>query len=108
MDRSVVYTTLSRSAVLPPTFSDFKAKGGSSGQLLASAQFDWIDVLGIQEATVHLSAHAVRHGIAAALPADLGILVSGRGERLSPATNDLPITMRLAESPAPCDWLRSA
>jgi hypothetical protein len=35
----------------------------------------------MQEATVHLSAHAVRHGLAAALPAAVGILVSGRGER---------------------------
>ena len=33
---------------------------------------------------------------------------TGRGERDSPATNDLPLTMRLAESPEPCDWLRSA
>jgi hypothetical protein len=28
--------------------------------------------------------------------------------RDSPATNDLPITMRLAEPPEPCEWLRSA
>ena len=33
---------------------------------------------------------------------------SGRGERHSPATTDLPITMRLAEPPEPFDWLRSA
>ncbi len=33
---------------------------------------------------------------------------SGRGERDSPATNDLPITMRLAEPPEPCDLVRSA
>ena len=33
---------------------------------------------------------------------------TGRGERDSPATNDLPITMRLAEPPEPFDWLRSA
>ena len=33
---------------------------------------------------------------------------SGRGERDSPETNDLPITMRLAEPPEPFDWLRSA
>ena len=33
---------------------------------------------------------------------------SGRGERDSPATNDLPITMRLAEPPEPSDWLQSA
>jgi hypothetical protein len=32
----------------------------------------------------------------------------GRGERHSPATTDLPITMRLAEPPEPCEWLRSA
>ena len=29
----------------------------------------------------------------------------GRGERDSPATSDLPVTMQLAE---PCGWLRSA
>jgi len=32
----------------------------------------------------------------------------GRGERSSPATNDLPITMRLAEPPEPCELVRSA
>lgn len=32
----------------------------------------------------------------------------GRGERHSPATTDLPITMRLAEPPEPFDWRRSA
>jgi hypothetical protein len=32
----------------------------------------------------------------------------GRGERDSPATTDLPITIRLAEPPEPFDWLRSA
>ncbi len=64
---------------LPETWR--KAEGGSGRQLLASALFDRIDVLGMQEATVHLSAHAVRHGLAAALPAEVGILVSGRGER---------------------------
>jgi len=33
---------------------------------------------------------------------------TGRGERDSPATNDLPITMRLAEPPEPSEWLKSA
>ena len=33
---------------------------------------------------------------------------TGRGERHSPATTDLPVTMRLAEPPEPCEWLRSA
>jgi hypothetical protein len=32
----------------------------------------------------------------------------GRGERDSPATTDLPITMRLAEPPAPIELVRSA
>ena len=91
---------------LPETWR--KAEGGTGRQLLASALFSRIEVLGIREATVHLSAHAVRHGLAAALPAEMRILVNGRGERDSPATNDLPITMRLAEPPEPFDWLRSA
>jgi hypothetical protein len=64
---------------LPETWR--KAEAGSGRQLLASALFDRIDVLGIKEATVHLSAHAVRHGLGAALPGEVGILVSGRGER---------------------------
>jgi hypothetical protein len=33
---------------------------------------------------------------------------TGRGERGCPATNDLPVTMRLAEPPESCEWLRSA
>jgi hypothetical protein len=33
---------------------------------------------------------------------------SGRGERLCAATNDLPITMRLAEPPEPFELVRSA
>ena len=44
--------------------------------------FDRIDVLGMREATVRLSEHAVRHGLSAALPTELGISVSGRGERI--------------------------
>ena len=64
---------------LPETWR--RAEGGKGRQLLASTLFDRIDVLGIQEATVHLSAHAVRHGLAAALPAEVRILVNGRGER---------------------------
>ena len=65
---------------LPETWR--KAEGGTGRQLLASALFSRIEVLGIREATVHLSAHAVRHGLAAALPAELRILVNGRGERI--------------------------
>jgi hypothetical protein len=65
---------------LPETWR--RAEGGTGRRLLAGALFDRIEVLGIREATVHLSAHAVRHGLAAALPAELGILVNGRGERI--------------------------
>jgi hypothetical protein len=65
---------------LPETWH--KAEGGKGRQLLASVLFDRIDVLGLSEATVHLSAHAVRHGLAAALPEEVRILVNGRGERI--------------------------
>ena len=36
-----------------------------------------MDVLGMEEATVSLSAHAVRHGLAAVLPAELRLPVYG-------------------------------
>ena len=75
---------------------------------MADALFERIEVLGLQEATVHLSDHAVRHGLAEALPGEFGMSVNGRGERGCPATTDLPVTMRLAEPPEPFEWLRSA
>ncbi len=65
---------------LPDTWR--AADGGPGQQLLASALFSRIEVLGLQEATVHLTDHAVRHGVAAALPPEVGISVSGRGERI--------------------------
>ncbi len=65
---------------LPETWR--AADGGAGQQLLASALFSRIEILGLQEATVHLTEHAVRHGIAAALPEEVGISVSGRGERI--------------------------
>jgi hypothetical protein len=43
--------------------------------MLASAAFSQIDVLGLREATAHLTDHAVRHGVAAALAAEVGISV---------------------------------
>jgi hypothetical protein len=58
------------------------AEGGLGKALLASALFSRIDVLGLWEATVHLTDHAVRHGVATALPAEVGISVSGRGGRI--------------------------
>jgi hypothetical protein len=89
---------------LPETWR--RADCGPGRRLLASALFDRIEVLGIREATVHLSSHAVRHGLAAALPAELGILVDGRGERAPAYTFQLivriigrgPTNLRLAES----------
>ncbi len=65
---------------LPKTWA--KAKGGQGRAMLATALFDRIDVLGMREATVYLSAHAVRHGLAAVLPAEFDSPVSGRGERI--------------------------
>jgi DNA invertase Pin-like site-specific DNA recombinase len=59
-----------------------KAEGGRGRRLLAAALFDRIEVLGLREATVHVSAEAARHGLAAVLPAELVLSVSGRGERI--------------------------
>ena len=94
---------------LPETWR--KAEGGSGRQLLASALFDRIDVLGIKEATVYLSPHAVRHGLGAALPAEVGILVSGRGERRQATLRhlivptSLPLQIELTGTER---WLRSS
>jgi hypothetical protein len=49
--------------------------------MLSSSLFDRMDVLGLSEATVYLSARAVRHGLAAVLSAEFDSPVSGRGER---------------------------
>jgi hypothetical protein len=61
----------------------------------ATALFDRIDVLGMREATVSLSAHAVRHGLAAVLPAELVLPVYGRGERSQADTDDLNVPLAL-------------
>jgi hypothetical protein len=70
------------------------------------------EVLGFQRLEYELTEDAIELGLDAALPAtfELGHQIGGfgRGERDSPATNDHPITMRLAEPPEPCDWLQSA
>ncbi len=65
---------------LPKTWR--KADGGTGRRLLAGALFERIDVLGLQDATVYLTAHATRHGLAAVLPETIGISVNGRGERI--------------------------
>ncbi len=49
--------------------------------MVADVLFDRIEVLGLRRATAHLSADAVRHGLAEVLPGEFGISVSGRGER---------------------------
>jgi hypothetical protein len=50
------------------------------------------------EATVSLSAHAVRHGLAAVLPAEFDSPVSGRGERIRARYNaKLYASVTLAE-----------
>jgi hypothetical protein len=66
--------------------------------------------LGTNEVWLHRSIEAEARGWAAAMSGDfpVGKRKSGRGERGCPATNDLPVTMRLAEPPESGEWLRSA
>ena len=68
--------------------------------------------MGFERMGYELTPDSIELGLDAAPPAvmRLGdhIPESGRGERDSPATNDLPITMRLAEPPEPSEWLQSA
>jgi len=88
------------------------AKTSDAGRhAIAEAVFERIDVLGVTDYTFTLTAHAKARGWDAAFSAGVvGVKEgqSGRGERDSPATTDLPVTMRLAEPPEPFDWLRSA
>jgi hypothetical protein len=77
--------------------------------MIAEALFSRIEVLGAREATIHLTETADAHGFVAAIRDRLDVNVGcGRGERDRPTTNDLPITMRLAEPPEPSEWLQSA
>jgi hypothetical protein len=78
---------------------------------IAEAVFERVDVLGVTDYTFTLTAHAKARGWDAALGPGLVRVKegqSGRGERGCPATNDLPVTMRLAEPPESGEWLRSA
>lgn len=73
--------------------------------------FARIDILGVTDYTSTLTAHAKARGWDAAFGAGVVRVKegqSGRGERDSPAINDLPITMRLAEPPEPLELVRSA
>jgi hypothetical protein len=65
--------------------------------------------LGQNEVRLYPSVDAKACDWAAAMAGEFRVEVrkTGRGERDSPATNDLPITMRLAEPPEPCDLVRS-
>ena len=91
---------------------DLWAKTSDAGRrAIAEAVFERIDVLGANDFTFALTAQARARGWDAAFgPGVVRVKEgqSGRGERDSPATNDLPITMRLAEPPEPFDWLRTA
>jgi hypothetical protein len=91
---------------------DLWAKTSDAGRhAIAEAVFERIDVLGMTDFTFTLTAHAKARGWDAAFGTGVVSVKegrSGRGERHSPATTDLPITMRLAEPPEPFDWVRSA
>ncbi|MGH7487302.1 MAG: hypothetical protein ACREMY_17135, partial [bacterium] len=65
--------------------------------------FERMDVLGPNEVWLYPSVEAEARGWAAVMSGEFRMQEhqTGRGERDSPATNDLPITMRLAEPPEP-------
>ncbi len=79
---------------------------------ITTAIFARTDVLGFERMEYALTPDAIALGLDAALPAVFELQGQigefGRGERDSPATTDLPITMRLAEPPEPLALVRSA
>ncbi len=77
---------------------------------ILQALFARVEVLGPNQLWLVPSAEAEARGLGPLFTGEFRTKVrqTGRGERDSPATNDLPITMRLAEPPEPYDWLRSA
>jgi hypothetical protein len=80
------------------------APGGR--RALTESLFGQVEVLGLRRMRRESTPSAIAAGLVEAFAsASAG---DGRGERLSPETNDLPITMRLAEPPEPWEWLRSA
>ena len=85
-------------------------QNGKSPRWIAQALFERVEVLGPNEVWLYPSLEARSRGWASAMKGGFESKErqSGRGERDSPATSDLPITMRLAEPPEPFDWLRSA
>src|ERR1700690_3613852 len=77
---------------------------------IVQALFEQVEVLGSHEVWLHPSLEAEERGWASAMSGEFRVEVrqTGRGERDCPATTALQITMRLAEPPEPCEWLRSA
>jgi hypothetical protein len=76
---------------------------------IAEALFDRVEALGPSEIWLHPSVEAEARGWAAAMGGEFRVESTyGRGERDSPATNDLPIRMRLAEPPTSHELVRSA
>lgn len=59
--------------------------------------FSRIEVLGLREATVHLTDHVVRRGVPAAFPAGVSMSIRGRGKKASPDTPSpsllIPVTI---------------
>ena len=86
--------------------------GPDARQAISTAIFARTDVLGFERMEYELTSDAIALGLDATLPAVFELRDQigefGRGERHCPATTDLPITMRLAEPPEPCEWLQSA
>jgi len=68
--------------------------------MLATASFDQIDGLGMHETTVSLSAHAVRNGVGAVMPAELRLPVCGRGERIRAYTPSPSLLIPVANIPS--------
>ena len=80
-----------------------EAPGSRRG--LAESLFKRVEVLGLRRMHLEPTPAAVAAGLVEALlSASAGY---GRGERDSAATSDLPMRMRLAESPEPFDCFRS-
>ena len=94
---------------LPALWAD---AGPDGRQAMATTLFARTEVLGFEQMIYELTPDAIELGLDAALPAVFELIGTiaefGLGERDSPATNDLPITMRLAEPPERSDWLQSA
>ena len=75
-----------------------------------ATQPDRTNLTGLERGLAAPERRSRSRGRAAATTGEFSVGVSktGRGERDSPATTDVPITMRIAEPPEPCGWLRSA